>query len=154
VDASLIMPFIQSAQNLFVTMLRMEVQVGKPTPVDPNNSSVQFDVSGIIGMSGDMEGSVILSFADTTAEQVVSQFTGMTMSRADEDFSDAVGELVNIIAGGAKSKFEGKNVNLTCPSVVIGNNHVVHGRKGMVGITIPCRCKLGNFNIDVMIKKD
>ena len=35
-----------------------------------------------------------------------------------EDFTDAVGELVNMISGGAKALLEGKEVSMGCPSVV------------------------------------
>lgn len=149
-DQSYIIPFIKSVQNVFETMLQLPVQVGKPTLKGASEPS--FDVSGIIGMSGDVEGSVVLSFPTATAERVVSLFTGTELSHTHEDFADAIGELVNMVSGGAKAQFQGKNVAITCPSVVIGQNHQVFNRKDVVAITIPCQSDVGDFNVEVSLK--
>jgi chemotaxis protein CheX len=150
VDQNYIIPFIKSVQNVFETMLQLPVQLGEPHL--KNNQSPAYDVSGIIGMSGDVEGVVVLSFPTTTAERVVSLFTGTELSQTHEDFADAVGELVNMVSGGAKAQFPGKHVAISCPSVVIGSDHLVIGRKDVVSITIPCSSDVGDFAVEVSIK--
>jgi len=152
VDSSYIMPFVDSIQNVFETMLRLPVQISEPQLKQSGDPS--YDVSGIIGMSGDVEGAVVLSFPTQTAERVVSLFTGMEMDHQHEDFADAIGELLNMISGGAKAQFVGKNVSISCPSVVIGSNHVVFGRKDVVSISIPCSSDCGDFAVEVSIRKD
>ena len=151
-DSTYIVPFVNSIQNVFETMLRLPVQIGEPEL--KRSGSPSFDISGIIGMSGDVEGSVILSFPTATAERTVSIFTGVDLSKSHEDFSDAIGELINMISGGAKAQFTGKNVSISCPSVVIGADHVVFGRKDVVCILIPCESDCGNFAVEVSIRKD
>ncbi len=111
------------------------------------------DVSGIIGMSGDVEGTVVLSFPTSVAERAVGVFTGMDVSCGDEDFADAIGELVNMVSGGAKAQFQGKRVSITTPSVVIGQEHIVFGRKDQVCVIIPCECDLGCFDVEVSMKQ-
>jgi chemotaxis protein CheX len=110
------------------------------------------EVSGIIGMSGDMQGMVVLSFPTSTARNVIRAFTGMDMDPASPDFADAVGELVNMISGAAKAKFEGRNVSISCPSVVIGKGHKVQQPSDAVCITIPFECAGGPFSVEVAIK--
>lgn len=149
-DSSYILPFIKSVQNVFETMLQLPVQTGTPALKQADEPS--YDVSGIIGMSGDIEGTVVLSFPIATAERVVSLFTGTDLAHSHEDFPDAVGELVNMISGGAKAKFTGKHVSISCPSVVIGQDHVVHNRKDVVTITIPCQSDVGNFSVEVSMR--
>ena len=61
-------------------------------------------------MSGDVVGSVMLSFPIDSALKIVEKFTGMKIDVNSEDFGDAIGELVNMISGAAKAKFEGKNL--------------------------------------------
>jgi chemotaxis protein CheX len=151
VDQSYIIPFIKSCTNVFETMLQLPVQIGKPTLKQATDPT--FDVSGIIGMSGDVEGSVVLSFPTATAERVVSLFTGTELSHTHEDFADAIGELVNMVSGGAKAQFQGKQVSISCPSVVIGKAHQVYGRKDVVAICIPCSSDCGEFNVEVSIKQ-
>lgn len=150
-DQSYIIPFIKSVQNVFETMLQLPVQIGKPTLRKENEPS--FDISGIIGMSGDVEGTVVLSFPTATGERVVSLFTGSEMNHTHEDFPDAIGELVNMVSGGAKAQFQGKKVSISCPSVVIGSSHQVYGRKDVVAICIPCSSDCGDFNVEVSIKQ-
>ena len=149
-DSQFILPFIESVTNVFETMLQLQVQVGTPA-IKPADSG-SHDVSGIIGMSGDVEGTIVLGFPTTTAERAVGVFTGMEMDIAHEDFADAIGELVNMVSGGAKAKFTNRKVSITCPSVIVGQHHTVSGRKDIVTIHIPVECDLGSFSVDVSIK--
>jgi chemotaxis protein CheX len=151
VDQSYIIPFVKSVQNVFETMLQLPVQIGQPELKQPGDSG--HDVSAIIGMSGDVDGSVVLSFPTATAERVVAIFTGTEIEAGHEDFADAVGELVNMVSGGAKAQFSGKEVSISCPSVVIGNSHQVFGRKDVVAICIPCESDCGEFNVEVSIRQ-
>jgi chemotaxis protein CheX len=152
VDKTYIMPFIKSVQNVFETMLQMPVEIGNPGLKKTGDPS--YDVSGIIGMSGDIEGAVVLSFPTATAERTVCIFTGTELARSHPDFVDAIGELVNMVSGGAKAQFEGKKVSITCPSVVIGGEHVVFGQKDVVSIHIPCACDAGPFAVEVSIRRN
>src|SRR5690606_14553495 len=148
-DASYIKPFIESTKAVFSTMLSMEVSFGKPHMVD---ALPRFDVSGIIGMSGDVVGSVVLSLPTDVARQLVTKFTSMEVDVASEDFADAIGEIVNMISGGAKAKFAGKSVSISCPSVVIGSGHTVTRPSNTPCVSIPCKTGFGEFSIDVSIR--
>ena len=151
-DQSYIIPFVKSVQNVFETMLQLPVQIGQPEIKQSGDSG--HDVSAIIGMSGDVEGSVVLSFPTATAVRVVSIFTGTELQADHEDFADAVGELVNMVSGGAKAQFTGKDVSISCPSVVVGQSHQVYGRKDVVAICIPCDSDCGEFNVEVSIRQN
>jgi chemotaxis protein CheX len=150
-DARSIAHFVGSTQQVFSTMLSLSVTAGKPytccaVPRFEN------EVSGIIGMSGDLQGMVVLSFPVSTAKATIRAFTGMEMEPSSPDFADAVGELVNMISGAAKAKFDGRNVSISCPSVVIGKGHKVQQPSDAVCITIPFSCPAGDFSVEVEIK--
>lgn len=148
-DPAYITPFVGSISNVFETMLQLPVTVG--TPSIKNSGAPSYDVSGIIGMTGDVEGTVVLSFPTSTAERAVTLFTGMELKADHEDFADAVGELVNMVSGGAKAQFTGKSVGISTPSVIIGSEHAVYGRKDMTTVEIPCSCDIGDFNVEVAL---
>jgi chemotaxis protein CheX len=150
-DPSYITHFMQSIQNLFSTMLQLEVKLLEPTlKQDPVPSC---DISGIIGLSGDVVGSVVFSLPTETATMVVSRFTGEDATgMSNETCSDAIGELVNMISGGAKAKFEGRNINMSCPSVIIGKNHTVAIQKEIPCVVIPCETECGSFCVEIAIK--
>ena len=149
-DPTFITPFIKSISNVFSTMLQLPVQVGEPTI--KNDDTASFDVSGIIGMSGEVVGSVVLSFPTEAAERIVSLFTGEESNVDAEDFSDAVGELVNMIAGGAKGMFTGREVSISCPNVVIGANHKVSRPSEVPCVVIPCETDCGELVVEIAVQ--
>lgn len=149
-DAQYIKPFIASIQNVFTTMMQLPVTVQAPKVKD--NPSMTYDVSGIIGLSGDVVGSIVLSFPKDTAERIVSLLTGSPMTADSPDFADAIGELVNMVSGGAKANFTGKKVSISCPSVVVGPGHKVAKQTDAPTIIIPCATDCGEVAIEVTIQ--
>jgi CheY-specific phosphatase CheX len=73
-DVRFINPFIVAIKNIFSTMVRTEVTVGKPRVRTEELRSA--DVSGVIGLSGDATGAVVLSFPRVVACKVASMFAG------------------------------------------------------------------------------
>jgi chemotaxis protein CheX len=149
-DPKLIVSVIDSIRDVFTTMVRTDVTVARPhLKASP---APMYDISGIIGFSGDVSGSIVLSFPSTTASQLVTRFAGIPLEVGSADFPDAVGELANMVAGGAKKTF-GVTANITVPSVVMGANHVVARLSGVPCIVLPCTTNLGAFAVEVNIKK-
>lgn len=149
-DPQYIKPFIASIQNVFSTMMQLPVTVLPPKIKD--NPGMTYDVSGIIGLSGDVVGSVVLSFPKDTAERIVSLLTGSPMTADSPDFADAIGEIVNMVSGGAKASFTGKKVSISCPSVVVGTGHKVAKQTDAPTIVIPCATDCGEVAIEVTIQ--
>ncbi len=142
-DVRFINPFIVAIKNVFSTMLTTEIIVSKPV-IAPSDERTA-DVSAVIGLSGDAIGSVVLSFPLATA-----------VKASHQDFSDALGELANMIAGSAKSKMDGLMISISLPSVVIGRHDVFQPRQAP-RLALPCDSVLGRFCVDVVMmvqKKD
>ena len=151
-DATSITHFVDSARNVFQTMLNMPVQCAKPIKI-PEIPVGEARVSGFIGLSGDVAGTVVLSLPVKVAEGVVSTFVGSPVASDSEDFTDAVGELVNMVTGGAKSRLEGRKIDISVPTVVMGTDYRVQQMTGTVCIEIPCTCSCGRFSIVVCIAR-
>ena len=150
-DASYITPFMTSIQNVFSTMFQLPVEIGEPRL--KTNSSTTHDVSGIIGVSGEMVGTIVLSMPSDTAESIVALFTGEQMSADSDDFADAVGELINMISGNAKAEFQRKAVSISCPSAVIGAGHRVASGSGIPCVMIPCNTDCGEVVLEVALRE-
>jgi chemotaxis protein CheX len=149
-DPKLIVPLINSIRAVFSTMVKLEVTIQRPhvktPPVPPS------DVSGIIGLSGDFIGSIVVSFQMEAAARIASLFAGTTLAPDSPDFPDAIGELANMIAGGAKKSFGGM-ANITVPNVVIGDGHTIARLSDVPCLVIPCQTPVGSFAAEVSIKK-
>lgn len=149
-EATYITAFITSIQNVFSTMLQLPVEVNEPRL--KSDAEPTHDISGIIGMSGSVEGSVALSFPEDTAEALVTIFTGERLDVNTADFADAVGELINMISGGAKAGFGKKSVSISCPSVIVGKGHHVARQSDIPCVLIPCTTDCGEFVIEVSVR--
>ncbi|MBL4591081.1 MAG: hypothetical protein JKY96_03890, partial [Phycisphaerales bacterium] len=73
-DPAYITAFVTSIQNVFSTMFQLPVEVGEPSI--KTDRTMTHDVSGIIGVSGSMVGTIVLSMPSETASSVVTLFTG------------------------------------------------------------------------------
>ena len=146
-DVRYINPFVASICNVFETMIGMPVTVGKPAL--KQDQTAYTDVSGVIGFSGDATGSVVLAFSFDTAAKIATAFAGMDITPDHPDFADAMGELANMVAGGAKSKFEGLKVNISLPNVITGSDHSVCASKTTPRIVLPCSTEAGSFFVEI-----
>jgi chemotaxis protein CheX len=131
-------------------MVGIETTVQRPHL--KGNPSPSYDVSGIIGFSGEVIGSVVVSFQRAAAIKLVSSFAGMEIQPETPDFADAVGELANMIAGSAKKDL-GATASITVPSVIIGAGHIIARLSDVPCVVIPCATPVGEFAVEVNIKQ-
>jgi chemotaxis protein CheX len=149
-NPKLIVPFVNSIREVFATMANVKTTVQQPHV--KTTSEARFDVSGIIGFSGDVVGSVTLSFERESAVKLVEAFAGMRIDPDSPDFADAVGELANMIAGSAKKNL-GATTNISLPSVIVGNAHTIARLTDVACLVIPCKSQFGDFAVEVCIKQ-
>lgn len=105
---------------VFQTMAGLSAQPGAVLqPV--HQPLVLQGVAGAIGLSGKVSGMVYMSFEKGLAVYIAEKILGSVSS--DQDLSDVVAELTNMVTGNLKSRFSdnGYNCTLTPPSVVTGN---------------------------------
>ena len=148
-DVKFINPFTAAITNVFETMANTKVKVGKPQL--KHVDLVSAEVSGIIGLSGDVQGCVVLGFPGEVACKLASAFAGTELTINHPDFTDAVGELANMVAGNAKKDFPNCAVSISLPSVIIGPGHKVSQSKASPFLIIPCETDAGAFNVEVAL---
>jgi len=151
-DPALITAFIASIRNVFSTMMKLDVTIGDARLKADGGS--HYDVSGIIGLSGDVVGSVVVSLPQPVAASVAGRFLGAERAPSNPDVADAIGEIVNMISGSAKGMFcGGRRAAISCPSVVMGKGHVIATSRDVPTVVIPCRTDCGEFSIEVSIRE-
>ena len=150
INAKLIVPFVNSVRSVFSTMVRVQTTVQRPFL--KTDQSTPYDISSIIGFSGDVVGSVVVSFDQKAAQKLVTAFAGVEIEMESPDFADAVGELSNMIAGSAKKDL-GAMASITVPTVIIGRGHKVARLSDVPCVCIPCSTTHGDFVVEVNIKQ-
>ncbi|MCO6043798.1 chemotaxis protein CheX [Aeoliella sp. ICT_H6.2] len=145
--AEYINPFIEATVDVFKTMLGCEVE---RTGLAVNQTFCpQFDITGIIGLSGRAHGDVVISFERDVALKATEALVGGTCGEITEDVVDTVGELTNMIAGNAKTQLESLEMSLALPTVIVGHNHSIRFPSKVKPLSLPFQSKWGNFNIEV-----
>jgi chemotaxis protein CheX len=148
-DVKLINPFITATLDVLSTMASIECKPGKAY-VKQNNIA-KGDVTGIIGLTGTINGTIAVTFDEKSILQVVSTMFGEELTELDEEIIDAVGELTNMISGQAINDLVqiGINFDIAVPSVIYGKNHIVkHITKGPK-IAVPFATDIGSFTIEI-----
>lgn len=150
VIAQTVVPFVRSVKALFNTMVGLPTTVGKTRVKE--TAATSYDVTSVIGFSGEVIGTVIVSFQKDAALKLVAAFAGAELAIDDPDFADAVGELANMIAGGAKKDL-GVKANITCPTVIIGTGHIIARLSDVPCLVVPCSTSAGDFAVEINIKQ-
>lgn len=149
-DVSYINPFIISTIETFQKMLKTEAKPGQVQL--KNETTYTYDVSGVIGLSGEAQGSICLSFPKLIALKVVSALVGSEIKIVGPEVADAIGEIANIIAGNAKQHLTQFNLSISLPKVIMGKDHKIASQRGVPTIVVPFDCSLGNFAMEVSLK--
>jgi len=151
-DVRYINPFLEGTVEVLKTMAFIEPRPGKPYLKTGNNA--QGDITGIIGLTGKVKGSLALSFSEACILKIVSNMLGEDKVKIDHEIKDAVGEITNMVSGVARKKLEalGLLVIAAIPTVVAGKDHSVSHVLGGPSLIIPFETDSGAFVVDVCMK--
>lgn len=145
--AEYINPFVKSLINAFDTMVNCEVQ---RTGLSLKDDTVpQHEISGVIGLSGNAIGTVVLSLSESVALQAASALLMDEYTELDADVIDAVGELTNVVAGAAKAELEQYNLSISLPNVITGKGHEVRFPSNVSPICVLFSCPWGDLSLEV-----
>jgi chemotaxis protein CheX len=115
------------------------------------------DVSGVIGLAGDTNGFVIISMPEQLALLIYQKFAGEEKKTLDDDVTDAIGEILNMIAGGAKQIFSklGIRFKISIPNVIVGKNHKIAKQKTAKSLCVKFSLGSSSFVIEAaLVEKD
>jgi len=148
--AEFINPFLIATKNVLETMCQTKVQAKSPKLKEGTFS--YGEISGIIGMaSSTIKGCMILSFSESCILHIVANMLYEDPQPAiNDDIVDAVGELTNMISGGAKailSKLHQK-FDLSTPTMVVGKGIEISYYTDLPTIVIPFNTEHGDFVVE------
>ena len=148
-NADFINPFLQATIHVLSTMAMLTPKPGKPR-VKESEVAVG-DITGIIGLTGHVEGSLAVSFSESCVLKIVENMIGEKYPELNEEVADAVGELTNMISGDARSQLQKVGFDFTAaiPTVIRRKDHTVrHIAEGGTTVMIPFSTDDGNFYVE------
>ena len=145
-------PFVEAAFNVLTDVLAEEVKRGelylKAT------SQPVLGVAAIIGLTGDVEGRVLLDMDLSTALAIASTMNDEKLQELDALGKATIAELANMITGQAVTKLHdlGFNFDLSPPSLITGDNMVVTDQ-GVEALIVPLDLAEGKLEINVAVRE-
>jgi chemotaxis protein CheX len=116
-EADYLEPFAMAAENVFQTALGCELT--REAVQLKQHSLPVHEVSGVIRLTGKASGAAALSVSSPVAFQIVAAMLDLHVSEINSDVTDAIGELTNMIAGGAKTFLSDYQLSLGLPEIVL-----------------------------------
>ncbi len=149
-NVEFINPFLTSLMNVLVTMAQTELKPGKPQM--KKGEVAKGDVSGLIGMVGaQTKGSFSITFEEDLALTIMERMLGERPDSINEEVTDMVGEITNMVTGGAKNLLgdKGYEFEMATPVVVSGKNHTITHKCDGPKILMPFTSECGSAHIEV-----
>lgn len=132
INVDFFLPFVEATHSAFEMMAskvleRKEVYIKK-------NYVMYGDISGIIGLSGATTGIACISLPASFAVKTIGEMIGEEISGGVNDavVHDGVGELINLIAGQARTTLSGTRYRfeVSLPTIISGRGHEVYHKQG------------------------
>jgi len=138
--------------EIFETMIMLEISAGDPVVEKINN--FKCSVSGVIGLAGTCKGILAIHLPDKVAMSITGSFLGMEVTEVDDDVTDAIGELANMVAGNIKMILDeaGKDVTLSIPSCVHGAEYTLDTAADCERVVVPFNLESGQFLVELQVK--
>ena len=146
-------PFIES------TLRSLDMMAGiaaEKTGLEVRDDHVTaYEISSIIGITGETSGSIIISMPAVLACRIASNMLMEEIGAINREVEDAIGEIGNIIVGDARRALiqDGHTLNNSIPTVVIGVGHKISRSGDVPCIAIPFTTEFGDFEVNVGLRE-
>jgi chemotaxis protein CheX len=151
--ASWVNPFISNAVSVIEQLANIKFEKTDLTVKDDTTPSNEISI--IIGITGFIEGQVVYSLKEHTAQRIAQAVKPNEKVTVDSEFIESsIAEISNIITGRATIDLSGddKILFITPPSVVIGKDYTINFLK-LKTISVNLGSRFGTMEINIAIKE-
>lgn len=148
-NAEFVNPFISALKNVLNTMAQTDLNAGKPAK--KSNNVACGEVSGLIIMEGpQVNGSISITFDESLALDIMLKMLGEKPTCVDDEVADMVGEIANMVCGGAKNELadKGYEFGMASPIVLAGKEHALIHQANGPHVIIPFSNETGKAYIE------
>lgn len=126
-----------AAKENFSTMCGMEI-IQQPAYVKEQEEYL-YDISGVISFTGAYIGVFMVRMSEATAMTITGKMLDIDVMEIDEIVQDAMGEMANLIGGGARTKLSAKGMrfDISVPTIIVGIKHKTRAPMGLPIHVVP-----------------
>jgi len=137
IDMKIINPFIDATFDVIKKMINCEVK--HKDMFLKKNYAMFGDISSVMGITGDSEGVIAVTFHQDLAFSLIAKMAGCDEDDLSvDDVNDGVGEIINMIAGSAKKIVTETNMSfdISLPTIIMGYGHQIAHQRNLPVIVI------------------
>ncbi len=152
-DVKYVNPFVESVIENFsqftgITPEKKGISVFK-------KKNPKTEISAVIGITGSLSGSAVISFPKNIALKVASSMLMDEKNDINDEVKDAIGEFANISIGKARNVIVdgGANIKISPPTIIVGKDHQIFFPPNIPVLEVIFDSDLGEFYILVGLKE-
>jgi chemotaxis protein CheX len=151
VKAEFVEPFVTAAFSVIEMVANEQCERG-PLTVRNGATFTSQELSVVIGVSGGVAGAVVYGLSRATALKIASVMVGQRVVELGEEALSAIGELGNMITGGAVTTLSdnGYHCTISPPSLIRGFG--VQVTTMAPALLIPVKTRLGRLDINIALR--
>jgi chemotaxis protein CheX len=148
----LVQPYLNAAKDVIMRETGSDVTVGRVMMKKPPASTDEISI--IIGVTGEIQGVVMLSMSRETALSIVSHITGDSYTEFDDLAQSAVAEMANVISGrgGIGLAAFGRETTISPPAVIVGERGGGISTLDIPIYALPLETSCGTVELQVALK--
>jgi chemotaxis protein CheX len=148
----LVQPYLNAAKDVIMRETGSDVTVGRVMMKKPPASTDEISI--IIGVTGEIQGVVMLSMSRETALSIVSHITGDSYTEFDDLAQSAVAEMANVISGrgGISLAAFGRETTISPPAVIVGERGGGISTLDIPIYALPLETSCGTVELQVALK--
>jgi chemotaxis protein CheX len=155
-DVHFINPVLKALTEVLSTMARLEVKPGKIGKKEQYEPVSGKNVTGLMSMaSNEATASIALTFTEPVILEIANKMLPEPKHSIDGIVIDLVGELANMVMGGAKRYLEeeGYAFNLSLPTVIMGSDYLIAHRTNAPILVMPFKTRQGDFFVEASYER-
>ncbi len=154
-EPMLVQQLSKDVLDVFSTMVGMDSLSHTPILIDPV-THFENGVTAMVGFAGTYNSVVSIHTPHQLALTFGSNMMGMEITEFDDDISDALGEIANMIAGSLKQQLShgGADIKLSTPSVITGRKYSVSTGSTADTLTLKFAVNAESFLVSATLKKE
>lgn len=150
-NVNFINPVLKSMLNVLSTMVHIEPKVGAPKRKESNEIVQGKNITGVMSMVGERgTASIALTFSEAAILHIAKNMLPGEITTIDGMVIDLVGELANMVLGGAKNDLEkgGYFFRLSLPTIILGCDYLIAHKTNAPIIMLPFTMPEGEFVVE------
>lgn len=159
----ILIPEITSATTkILASITDIDIEVVNVKQLDHTTGSIDvtkcMEITGMLGFSSGntLRGSLLMTFTEPIALKIVGGMLGIELEEFDSDVTDGVGEFINMVAGGTKTRLQANGVDFerSIPNIVTGKGVQISAPASTFRSRVTFDSSVGPFFMEVSYKQE